>query len=189
MTYEEAHKLFIYCSSTGKLFWRVPRRKTVFAGEEAGSIQKYGRTFYRAVGYNENLFLSHRVIWLMLTGFWPLKGIDHLDGDGLNNRIENLRDTGQKKNQQNRRKNKNNTSGDTGVYWNKKLGKWQAQIGLVGGKKYLGLFEEKEKAVKVYEEAKQRYGFSKRHGKTGKSTGFFRISQGKNCSKITEKQA
>jgi len=45
------------------------------------------------------------------------------------------------------RLNKNNTSGHTGVYWDKRREKWTAQIGFKGKTYYLGAYEEKEEAV------------------------------------------
>ena len=43
-----------------------------------------------------------------------------------------------------------NTSGRKGVTWNKKLGKWQAQIKINGKNKYLGLFEDVDDAHGAY---------------------------------------
>ena len=51
---------------------------------------------------------------------------------------------------------KDNTSGVTGVFWHKKADKWTAQI-TINGKHYsLGLFEDKEDAIKARQEAEEK---------------------------------
>ncbi|PWU66566.1 AP2 domain-containing protein [Gracilibacillus dipsosauri] len=53
----------------------------------------------------------------------------------------------------NKRKSKRNTSGVTGVTWHKNKNKWQAQIRINGKNIYLGLYEDKEDAIKARSEA------------------------------------
>jgi len=53
----------------------------------------------------------------------------------------------------------NNTSGVNGVYWNRKSGKWIAQIGFKKKTYYLGSFSNKDEAVKERKRAEERlYG-------------------------------
>ena len=64
----------------------------------------------------------------------------------------------------NKTKLKNNTSGRTGVSWNKKSGKWRAHIRVkeLLKESYLGSFDKFEDAVKVREAAELEYfGFIK----------------------------
>ncbi len=70
--------------------------------------------------------------------------IDHINGDGLDNRRENLRETTRKKNGQNRKsKNKYN-----GVSWNKTHNKWLSQYSNI----HLGYFNKEEEAARKYDE-------------------------------------
>lgn len=65
-----------------------------FKGKYAGSLQKTGQDkSYWCVRNNGKLMLIHRVIWVMFNGRDIPKGmvIDHIDGNGLNNKIDNLR--------------------------------------------------------------------------------------------------
>lgn len=78
---------------------------------------------------------------------------DHIDGDGLNNRRSNLRVVTHAQNQCNRRLNIDNKSGVRGVAFNRATGKWRAQIGVNGAKRYLGLFSSIDKAAQAYASA------------------------------------
>lgn len=80
-------------------------------------------------------------------------GIDHIDRNGLNNRRENLRLATANGNQQNRRKQVNNTSGYIGVYWHKAAGKWCAQISVNGRTKSFGFYPSAIEAAKARDKA------------------------------------
>ena len=61
-------------------------------------------------------YLVHRIIWFLLNGNIDDKSvIDHIDGNSLNNRIDNLRLVSQTINNRNHAKQKNNKTGKTGV--------------------------------------------------------------------------
>jgi hypothetical protein len=86
----------------------------------------------------------------------PKIKVDHKDGNGLNNRRSNIRKATHAQNQQNRGKQRNNTSGYKGVTWQQQKGQkgwWKAQITVDGVKTYLGLFNSKREAYTVYKEA------------------------------------
>jgi len=76
--------------------------------------------------------------------------VDHINGDRINNKLENLRMVTQQKNQWNQTKAK-------GYTWNKNAGKWQAQIKVNGKVKNLGLFDTEQEAHDAYLKAKQIY--------------------------------
>jgi hypothetical protein len=76
--------------------------------------------------------------------------VDHKDGDGLNNRRDNLRPATKSQNMRNRRMGCNNTSGFKGVYLHKESGKWVAQIKSGSKPKYLGIFTSPEEAHAAY---------------------------------------
>jgi hypothetical protein len=64
----------------------------------------------------------------------------------------------------NKRMPRNNTSGITGVSWNKEKNKWAANVGMGGKLKYLGLYDDKEVAAAVVREFRSLHGFSTEHG-------------------------
>ena len=83
--------------------------------------------------------------------------VDHINGEPLDNRRENLRLVTSKENQWNAGPRINNTSGYVGVVWHKQTQKWNAQAGYIceqTGKsknKSLGLYNDKEEAARVYD--------------------------------------
>lgn len=82
--------------------------------------------------------------------------IDHRNSDGLDNQRENLRIATVSQNRQNQRKSSGLTSVYKGVYWNKRLCKWQVQIKIGGRGQYLGVFESESEAGAAYDRAARR---------------------------------
>jgi hypothetical protein len=81
----------------------------------------------------------------------PPKGkvIDHINGNGLDNRVENLRIVTQRKNMQNIL-SKTFSSKYPGVYRDRKVERWAAHIKVNGIEKYLGSYESEEAAYNIY---------------------------------------
>ena len=108
-------------------------------------------TFYalRGVGKRPN----HKKVYLHRDIMDAQIGVqvDHINGDGLDNRRENLRLASNMENQRNRRLNANNTSGFKGVYWQVDKGKWRARIEVDGNAIHLGYFDSKEDAALAYD--------------------------------------
>lgn len=87
------------------------------------------------------------------------KNIDHINGDGLDNRKENLRVCTHQQNRANSNLYANNSSGFKGVSWYKNYEKWEAYIRIDGKKKRLGYFDSLIRAACVYDDAaRQVYG-------------------------------
>lgn len=119
--------------------WSVlkdPRRRTFYAR----------RSVRRPDGKNESI-LMHR---LLLPG---AEQVDHINGNGLDNRRANLRAATHSQNQHNRGLQVNNTSGYIGVGWDAKLGKWRASIAADGKRRYLGLYLTAEDAARARDRA------------------------------------
>ena len=91
----------------------------------------------------------------LLLGVWDDRIVDHIDGDGLNNRRNNLRAGTQSQNCVNRR----TTPGKYLRGARPKKGKWQAYIKLAGRQRSLGYFDTQEEAHAAYlAEAVQLHG-------------------------------
>jgi hypothetical protein len=147
ITAERAREVFNYEPLTGVLLWRISTGKRVHVGDEAGHISEG----YRRVNIDGRSYRAHNIIWLIMTGKWPLRIIDHRDLDGTNNVWLNLRQASESQNCQNRRRFKNNTSGEKGI--DSIFGLWRARIQINGLPVYLGLFEERPAAIAAYRAA------------------------------------
>ena len=151
MTQDEA--LAIWEHRDGYLYWRENRGKRMKAGDKAGCVDCIGpRLKYWKLKFGGKVYVAHRIIFLMHRGYLP-EQIDHIDGNGLNNDIENLRAATRSQNGSNRGAQKNNTSGFKGVSWHKKAQKWQAQIIADRKHRYLGYFDTPEAAHEAYKAA------------------------------------
>jgi len=93
------------------------------------------------------LIMMHRVVINCPDGFY----VDHINGDGLDNRKENLRICTDGQNKMNRIPLKNTKSKYKGVLCNEKC--ISAAININGKKKHLGTFKTEEEAAKAYDEA------------------------------------
>ena len=117
-----------YDKKTGKLFKN---------GKEIGTVvlTSGNKTNYRRVQLKDKVYFAHRLIWEMNFGKIP-EGmlIDHIDGNGLNNRLENLRLCTPRENSFNRTGRKDTKSCYKGVHFHKKDNgeprkfPWRAQI-------------------------------------------------------------
>lgn len=166
LTAERARELFRYDPESGALVWRVRTANCVQVGDSAGSCQRnVSGGVYLLVRVDRKLYKAHRVIWLLVTGGWPEGDIDHIDGDGLNNRWSNLRDVDPTENNQNARRRSDNTSGCTGVSWHAARGKWAVRINNGKERAYLGLHDTFKEAVSYRQLAEEILGYHPNHGR------------------------
>lgn len=89
----------------------------------------------------------------LITG-WPL--VDHINGDGLDNRRSNLRPASNSQNSMNRKVTAaDNTSGFKGVCRHRRVrgDGWVAAITCDGTSRHLGVFEDPELAARAYDAA------------------------------------
>jgi len=148
---DRLREMLSYDPVTGIFTWRVNRQGGVKAGDSAGCIKtSFGRLRYRVITISRRDYQAHRLAFLYMVGKIPLSGIDHRDGDGLNNRWRNLRPATPSQNAANAGVCSTNTSGFKGVTWNKKSQRWQAGIKKDGRSIHLGLFDAPETAHSAY---------------------------------------
>ena len=158
ITHELVRELFDY--RDGNLYWRVAKANCLKIGDLAGFTRKDG---YRQISINKKHYLTHRLIFLYHHGYLP-KELDHIDGNSLNNHIENLRVVTHPQNCMNQKKTKTYNGKATsslyiGVSWFNHNNKWGAHIKINGKLKHLGLFISETGAARAYNEAAiEEYG-------------------------------
>lgn len=157
-------KVLAYNPETGEIIWRDRPQchfKTVtvfkawnikYAGKPAGHIKQR----YPTIRLDGRTLLTHRLIWVYVTGNWPVATLDHIDRNRFNNTWNNLREATHSQQIMNTGMGKNNTTGFKGVYAVER-GRWRATIMLQGKKISLGGFGTREAAHTAYEAARKRY--------------------------------
>tara|TARA_R110000782_G_scaffold171288_1_gene263001 strand:- start:77 stop:637 length:561 start_codon:yes stop_codon:yes gene_type:complete len=173
-----------YSASTGIFTWNKKEDKpntkhyksnstktfnSKFSGKEAGSISKTtdGKSYLK-ISINGCKYYAHRLAWLYIYGDMPKGMIDHISGDGLDNSILNIRDVNGFCNMKNMKKSKANTSGTTGVYFDKRRGRWTAAITVNLKEVFLGSFCNINDAIAARSIANKDYKFHSNHGSTRK---------------------
>jgi hypothetical protein len=175
LTQEIAKEFWDYDPETGIFIWKFRDRKWFVTEGSFKSVNTRlagKRAFYTVDGkgyYHQNLYYkfyrAHRVAWLWIYGEWPLFHIEHDNRNRQDNRIVNLLDKTNQQNSMNSKLYSTNTSGYSGVYFNRKILKWCSKIKYKGEEIWLGYFDKIEDAAKARKEAETRYGFHENHGK------------------------
>ncbi len=152
MNVERLREVLRYCPESGEFTWLVTSSNRATAGRRAGT----GSREYRQIRIDGRVYLEHRLAWLYLHGTFPSAEIDHINGDGNDNRASNLREATRTENAQNKRKAQSTSkSGVQGVKFDRRRGAWVARIKVGGSEKYLGQHHSAEAAHAAYVSAKR----------------------------------
>jgi hypothetical protein len=154
LTPQRAQELLAYDRLSGALTWKNARGSRA-AGSLAGCLRHDGYVLLRIDGVR---YPAHRVAWLLHYGAWPCGGIDHINRNPADNRIENLRDVSRAGNQQNQqRAQRTNTVGKLGVSPSPKSTGYRARIFVKGKEKHIGVFDTPDEAHRAYIKAKRKH--------------------------------
>lgn len=164
LTVEALRRCLDYDKETGLFRWVLMINPKCREGWFNGCPSKKGSSHYSITIFGTR-YQAHQLAWFWVHGVFGEPEIDHKDGDGRNNRIENLRVATHQENLRNLKRAKNNTSGCTGVTRQCTGKKWVAQIKVDGNMVYLGCFDLFEDAVVARKAAELKYGFSVNHGR------------------------
>lgn len=161
---ERVRELFDYNPEVGALFWRTAANGKQI-GAPAGHVRVCSGRPYRYVSINGKNFPEHRLVLCHVNGQMPRNTVDHIDGNGLNNTLSNLRDVTPHENLKNSKLSKRSKSGVPGVRWCKRRGCWRVTIGVDGKRKEIGRSSDFEKAVAARRAAEAEYGYHPNHGR------------------------
>lgn len=144
---KELSDLLQYDANTGVFIWRRSYG-TKKKGQIAGQIRQTG---YIEIGIKGKRLRAHRIAWLLTTGKDPFDlCIDHINGNKSDNRFSNLRLATSRENSRNMKKSLANKSGFKGVCFDKRSGKWKANIRSKLKQIFLGYFPTPELAHMAY---------------------------------------
>jgi HNH endonuclease len=146
----DVRRLFRIDLKEGRLFWRdVSRYHASRNGQEAGCPQRSRRKSYWMVGIDGKLYLRGRLIFLAVHGRWPTPCLDHINGNSLDDRLENLRECTQLQNAWNHKGRRKKSDLPMGVRATPH-GKFAARIAFKGTMLHLGHFESAAQAAAIY---------------------------------------
>ena len=150
ITLERLKKLAHYDAATGQFVLKKHRTGTTRkVGDVLGSKTKSG---YLEACFDQRTYYLHRLAYFYMTGEVP-QTVDHINGNGMDNRWGNLRSVTQQQNMENIKKMRpDNTTGYRGVHrWH---GKYRGKIVVNKKQIHLGTFSTAEEAAKAYEAAR-----------------------------------
>jgi len=156
ITQKRLKELLEYNKNTGEFHWKASPNNCTKINSKAGYLRSSG---YIGIKIDYKMYQAHRLVWLYTYGKFPKGDVDHINRVRNDNRIENLRDVSRSLNSRNSSVSQLNTSGFSGVFWNKRANKWVSHITYGGKQRHLGYFKKIEDAIKVRKEAEVLYGY------------------------------
>lgn len=150
LTQARLKEVVIYEPSTG-VFTRIGGKDSRWFGRKAGTVHspRDGGTKYINIRIDGAIYKAHRLVWLYVHGHFPAQMIDHIDGNGLNNRLCNLRECDRIRNMWNRGRSTNNKSGEKNVSFHKGSGTWHVRFRIQGANRFFGSYTSFEEAASV----------------------------------------
>ena len=147
---KDINNLFYY--DNGNLYRKISTQKNVLVHSKVGTKNTLG---YMVVSIKNKTYLIHRIIFWLKNNYLP-KYIDHIDGNKLNNSIENLREASNQQNCFNQKLRKTSTSGIKNVRWDFRINKWVVRFTVNYKPKHIGVYAELHDAIEVAEKTRKQ---------------------------------
>jgi hypothetical protein len=150
LSFEVLNEWLSYDPETGDLFWKKKPARQIAAGAKAGCKCAQGYVLVRVLG---TLIRAHRAACILSGINIDGVDVDHVDGNGLNNRLANLRPCSHSQNMHNAPSHKDNLySKWKGVSFDPKakVMKWYARLYVNGKSLWLGSFKDEREAAEAY---------------------------------------
>lgn len=117
----------------------------------------FSNTRYAARRFQKNNKATYVYMHRLIMNVSNNNQVDHINGDGLDNRRCNLRIVTIAQNHYNHKLLSNNKSGFNGVSWDKRLNKWVTCISVNNKTIHLGQYNNKIEAALAYNKAAKEY--------------------------------
>jgi PAS domain-containing protein len=114
------------------------------------AVSDCGGHLYASHSYVDQFGITRSIRLHTFLTRWTL--VDHRNGNGLDNRRENIRPALPRENSANQRLSTANSSGFKGVTLYKRTGRWRAHIAAGGRHMHIGYFTTPEEAARAYDE-------------------------------------
>ena len=148
-------EILSYEPCTGEFRWKIAPAKWMRAGSISGCENK--NAWIISIEYVK--YSAHRLAWFYVHGeIDDDLVIDHINGDPLDNRIENLRLVTQSMNMRNMKGRVTK-----GAVWSKREQRWVARYYINGKRTEVGRYRTREEAIEAYRGATKDLGFTERH--------------------------
>ena len=149
-----------YDPITGIFKWKKSTAQAIKIGQIAGYARKCKSGNYVWLRVYPYQYAAHRLAYYYITGIDPEDlEIDHINRNGLDNRFSNLRLAQHIQNGKNKSKQKNNSTGQTGVYKVEKENGiyWRVIITYDKKRQHLGYYKNFIYACLIYRKAAKKY--------------------------------
>lgn len=162
ITQKQLKEILHYNPDTGIFTWVKPHK---MSSKKSGDVA--GKTkirYYIHITISNFTYKAHRLAWLYMTGEFPDGFIDHIDRVKYNNSWNNLKSVTPAGNCRNRKLKSDNTSGISGVNFNKAANKWVVRLCVDNKRKCYGSYKTLEEATKARNQEIKKLDFSPIHG-------------------------
>lgn len=116
ITLEMIHQLLDYNPDTGVFTWRSSYKRRI-CGHVAGTVHTTGTGGkYIRISVRGKKLYAHRVAFWITNGVYPEQEVDHVNRNGCDNRLCNLRLVSSRENAANRKQRRDTSRYGVGVY-------------------------------------------------------------------------
>lgn len=157
VSHQQLLSLISYDKQTGVVTWT----KT---GKRAGTVCISRKKKYRSITIAGNRKREHCWIWYLVTGYYPSYEIDHKNGDGTDNRLDNIILVTSSVNRHNHRLYSSNKSGITGVFWSNKEKSWIVNFVINGKQEKIAQRKDFFEACCIRKSLERQHDYSPEHG-------------------------
>lgn len=149
---EQVHRLFVVDEVAGRFFWKIPpRTHPRLLGKEAGSIKKtHSGKLYWMIKIGGTIFNRSRLMYLHIHGRFPYPCVDHVNGNSLDDRPDNLREATITENAWNHKFRARRIDLPMGVRLIQSSGRYQARISCNKKQIHIGAYDTPEEAHAAY---------------------------------------
>lgn len=142
--------------TTGFIYW-TGHGKCRPAGKVAGHPTEYRGRYRWVVGINRTRFFRSRIVFALTHNRWPSAGtfIDHINGDSMDDRPENLREATPKENARNRTVHVARASGLPVGVTQTPYGRYRSKLKCDGRWLNVGTYDTPELAYSAYREKRK----------------------------------